>query len=227
MTTSEKEPQIECWTNKFNSPVEQLQYLPPPSPHDCSEDGSMVKLHDVKSPFAKAEDARNDFLIIPAKGTFTCTNFSPTKGLHIGINNDKAEVLSFDRVGYIVEKGPDCRWNECIPLNFIKRLAQSDEEIEIFTEIWESSVKQILPRQTVYQDELMYDPSRNNCFDFALGMIMMFIRKLRESDYEARPETLELLDSVKEDKETFSEKFIVERTKEAARYIILARRGIH
>lgn len=184
-------------------------------------DNSMQELTRLKYPFYTSQQVRYDLLLIPSMGNFL-DDYRSATGLHIGIASGQGTIIDFSHAGINSESQRDVRWQQCIRLNFMEKLFGSrySKHLTTTNRDWDTSIEQLLQRDSTRWIVKAYHESNNNCFDFILKFIQVFISMNKNYEKSIPTEVLECF----EDKIKFCHVFVIPETKAASRYICTYKR---
>jgi hypothetical protein len=161
--------------------------------------------------------------IVVASSTWhSGTNVDDKLTMHIGVCDSRSRVLEFDKAGLLFDERPriDAIWLRCLRLDFLKQIGlDAPDDMETAKRFWDEAIRWLRDDVTL----LPYHDTSNNCLDF----IQMFLRKFLElvrGNGRLSKQQADELHSCTSNKVEFCQKFILQKTKQLARYITLDRR---
>ncbi|KAL7986051.1 hypothetical protein Chor_011217 [Crotalus horridus] len=148
----------------------------------------------IPSPFVNGHGEKCSFLLKPTVGTFL-RDYDGDSDLHVGITNTNGLVYNYNETGItIAEYG----WEQCVSIPLVQPdmyglLNQWDTYLEQFstTDIW-------LPHR--------YEECFHNCYTYALTFINCVLSAQKQQQMN---------------KNEFTEKFVIPRTRKASKYITI------
>ncbi|KAM5231826.1 MKRN2 opposite strand protein [Hipposideros larvatus] len=166
----------------------------------CRQDVGLMKLEEapvsISNPFTNGHQEKCAFLLRPTQGTFL-RDYDGRSDLHVGITNTNGVVYNYTMHGV---QRDEAGWEQSISIPLLQPgmfglMDQWDKYLEDFstTGVW-------LPHR--YEEDL------HNCYSYTLTFINCVLTT----------EGKEQLD-----KNEFTEKFVVPRTRKASKYITLYR----
>lgn len=177
--------------------------------------------------FKDVTQIKHDFVLVPSKGDFL-TTFDNQTGLHIAIVTGEDDILEFSQKGLGKCNPDETRWRQCLPLNFCQRLAESNIHktplnYEELYGAWRSASQIIkLHQNNPKWTTCNYHTDTNNCFDFALEFMNIFLEQLSD-----RHQFSNIVSQyVNLTKISFCELFVVPLTRQAAVVITLHRKQL-
>ncbi|XP_074406254.1 MKRN2 opposite strand protein [Zonotrichia albicollis] len=148
----------------------------------------------LDSPFRHGHGQPRAFLIRPTRGTFL-DGYDGHSDLHVGISSSQGVVYSYDQEG--VHR--DARgWEQCISIPLLQPDAGQ------LLQLWDSLLQEFSLEEAWLPHR--YEEQQHNCFTFALA----FINRVRQARGGAALSRAE-----------FTERFVLPRSREAARYLRL------
>ena len=158
---------------------------------------------NLENPFVKANQNPCSVLLRPSGDSTFLSDFKDQNGLHIGVTNSKGTLFEFDVPGLVrtpkSEIDPKL-WSQCLVI--------IGQVPEAWTEHWNQKLEDMI-KEGIWTAE-NYNPHSLNCFSFVLEFLRSLNHKRLSQSWT--------------DKNDFSEKFIVPRTKVAAKFITLYRK---
>ncbi|XP_053676948.1 MKRN2 opposite strand protein isoform X2 [Anopheles nili] len=157
---------------------------------------------NLPSPFIRAVQNPCSIVLRPSGGDFL-SSFQNNDDLHIGITSSKGAIVEYDIYG-ILKTPPKAdpstdKWNQCL------LIAQVSEP---WFDWWDEVLEQISTDEKWRKET--YDENSHNCYSFVLS----FLNAVGYSE----------LSTHCHDRFSFSEKFIVVKTQNAAKYISIYRK---
>lgn len=172
---------------------------------------------ELAYPFFKASAVKCDIVVIPSRGSFVQDNYKATSGLHVGITQSDGKLLEFVKEGLKYSTEDEPKWQHCVPMRFLDRISNNADKRLYIEGVWHEVVESYAERGVE-----CYHPTGYNCLDFVLMFLSEFLTHLElEGEIKQQVDTIS---SKVHDKEAFCESFVVDRTREVARYIALSRK---
>lgn len=171
------------------------------------------------SPFKQAEKCEHDLILIPRSGNFL-SDFNGSSELHIGILC-AGKIKEYNQSGMNTVNSSGSIWNECLPLKIFDEvisveLTRQDlyaKWIKLFDELPVDDTSQATDDSRQWTVST-YESEDNNCFDFAVEFLHQFNDATDGClGFNGRLTKLQ-----------FCKRFVLPRTKGAARYIDIYRR---
>ncbi|XP_049536566.1 MKRN2 opposite strand protein [Anopheles darlingi] len=154
----------------------------------------------LSCPFVRASQYPAAIVLRPSSGDFLCS-FQNQHNLHIAVTSVEGDIVEYDIDGLTKQSGKNNRaWDQCL------LIAQVPEG---WYDRWDEVLAAETVRDLVWTKDA-YQEQNHNCYSFVLS----FLRSLEYNDFS----------DCCHDKLLFSEKFIVPKTKTAAKYITIHRK---
>uniref|UniRef100_A0A8D1C8P0 MKRN2 opposite strand n=1 Tax=Sus scrofa TaxID=9823 RepID=A0A8D1C8P0_PIG len=186
---------------KFNHCQKSIySFSVPPRCPLCRHDVGSRRLEEapisISNPFTNGHHEKCSFLLRPTQGTFL-REYDGRSDLHVGITNTKGVVYNYTVHGVQRDKAG---WEQSVSIPLLQPgmfglMDQWDKYLEDF-----STAGAWLPHR--------YEEDHHNCYSYTL----MFINCVLTTEGKERL-----------DKNEFTEKFVVPRTRKASKYITLYR----
>jgi hypothetical protein len=158
---------------------------------------------NLEHPFIKANQHPSSVILRPSGNVTFLDDFKDHSSLHIAVTNSKGDLIEYDEAGLVwtVRKDIDLNlWSQCI-------LVESVEEG--WTEFWDEKLLEICQDRATWT-AVNYNETAFNCLSFVLAFMKSLNHKRLSNSWL--------------DKEDFCEKFIIPKTKLAAKFITLYRK---
>lgn len=214
---------IKCWTHACDGSTIIISQKSVTYCHFCKMKTSNEPLRlltEIACPFIESNETKCDIVLIPSKGTFKDVEFNNNTGLHIGVTQRDGHVLEFDQNGIQYGCENKEKWRQCIALKFLDYIALDRYDRILLELLWDRIVQQFVTTEKSFNSQ--YHSIDNNCFDFVLYFLNTFFASLSRRQ-QARQQVIDTLAKIS-DKVTFCQQFVVQKTKQAALYLILHRK---